>query len=319
MSNLETAAEAAETDAETDVNVPSAFVCPITLRVMERPVVCSDGHSYEEAAICRWLDVCVSPRSPMTNEPLESTALVPNIALRRAIAEWREERSHEARLRRQIRVQINNLQRDVAETQFWVGWRYHSKLDAGVSGDAATAAAWYWKAAEKGHKKAQFWLACMYYDGEGVAQDRALAARLYVRAGTGPDACSDAQLRLGYMHHVGAGVERDIDAAREWYARSARQGNADAQYCLATVYDAVDGDDATAREWYEKAARQGHAAALVQVGGGAMWGAESPTPPLAGDDVFVTPPSDERWGAGPPTPLWGSAPPTPPSQETMYS
>ncbi len=281
--------------------MPGAFVCPITLRVMEWPVVCADGHSYEEAAIRTWLDVCVSPpsprpapRSPMTNEPLESTVLVPNIALRRAIAEWLEERCHEARLRRQIRAQIANLQRDIAETQFWVGWKYHSKLDAsakynaGVSGDAATAAAWYWKAAEKGHKKAQFWLACMYYDGEGVAQDRALAARLYVRAGTGPDACSDAQLRLGYMHHVGAGVERDIDKARAWYARAAHQGNADAQYCLATVYDAVDGDDTTAREWYERAARQGHVAALVQVGGGA------PPPALRGDAVFRTRPSEER-------------------------
>jgi hypothetical protein len=189
------------------------------------------------------------------------------------------------------------LQRDVAETQFWVGWKYHSKLDAG---DAATAAAWYWKAAEKGHKKAQFWLACMYYDGEGVAQDRALAARLYVRAGTGPDACSDAQLRLGYMHHVGAGVERDVDAAREWYARSARQGNADAQYCLATIYDAVDGDDATAREWYERAARQGHAAAV----GVCAVGVCAPHAPLAGDDVFLTPPSEEEV-AGPPTPPFG--------------
>ena len=244
----------------------------------------------------------------MTNEPLESTALVPNIALRRAIAEWREGRRHEGRLRRQIREQITNLQRDVAETQFWVGWRYHtrshSKLDAGdaagVSGDAATAAAWYWKAAEKGHKKAQFWLACMYYDGEGVAQDRALAARLYVRAGTGPDACSDAQLRLGYMHHVGAGVERDVDAAREWYARSAHQGNADAQYCLATVYEAVDGDDATAREWYERAARQGHAAAVgacavgVCAVGVCAVGVCAPHTPLAGDDVFLTPPSEEE-------------------------
>ena len=66
---------------------PDAFVCPITRAVMERPVVCADGHSYEEDAIRRWL--ARSARSPMTNAPLQSTALVPNIALRHAIAEWR--------------------------------------------------------------------------------------------------------------------------------------------------------------------------------------------------------------------------------------
>lgn len=64
-----------------------AFTCAITRDVMEDPVVAADGHTYERAAIEQWIRR--SPRSPMTNEQLGSAALIPNIALRKAIAEWR--------------------------------------------------------------------------------------------------------------------------------------------------------------------------------------------------------------------------------------
>ena len=251
-----------EATEATEADVPSAFVCAITLRVMEWPVVCDDGHSYEEAAICRWLELASTARSPMTNEPLRSTALLPNIALRHAIAEWREQQRQQRQIRQKLRRQIGSLRRDVAETQLWVGWRHHTR-------GAKDAAEWYRKAAENGNKKAQFWLGCMYYDGDGVAKDLALAALWYMRAGSDSEtcsACSDAQLRLGHMYHTGAGVEQDSAVACAWYRRSAEQGNADAQYCMGTVCDAVEGDRAGAARWYEKAASQGHAGARFQLG-----------------------------------------------------
>ena len=62
---------------------PDSFVCPISLVVMQDPVTCSDGHSYERTVIEEWLRL--SDKSPMTNETLPSRTLIPNYALRSAI------------------------------------------------------------------------------------------------------------------------------------------------------------------------------------------------------------------------------------------
>ena len=67
--------------------VPHSFLCPITCDVMDRPVVAADGHSYELEAITRWLESHTT--SPLTNAALHTTVLIPNVALRSAIEEWR--------------------------------------------------------------------------------------------------------------------------------------------------------------------------------------------------------------------------------------
>jgi hypothetical protein len=67
--------------------IPHSFLCPIACDVMDRPVVASDGHSYELEAITRWLQSHTT--SPLTNAPLHTTVLIPNVALRSAIEEWR--------------------------------------------------------------------------------------------------------------------------------------------------------------------------------------------------------------------------------------
>uniref|UniRef100_A0A7S2GFA9 U-box domain-containing protein n=1 Tax=Haptolina brevifila TaxID=156173 RepID=A0A7S2GFA9_9EUKA len=64
-----------------------ACLCPITQDVMEDPVVCADGHSYERAAITQWL--LARDTSPCTNAPLLHKNVVPNHALRNLIAEVR--------------------------------------------------------------------------------------------------------------------------------------------------------------------------------------------------------------------------------------
>jgi len=50
---------------------------------MEDPVICCDGHTYEREAIEIWLRN--NSRSPKTNEPLASSEVVPNFALKHAI------------------------------------------------------------------------------------------------------------------------------------------------------------------------------------------------------------------------------------------
>jgi hypothetical protein len=68
---------------------PDDFVCPLTLEPMNDPVVASDGHSYERAAIA---DVLAGPnkKSPLTREVLRPE-LVPNRALRRRIEQHEKE------------------------------------------------------------------------------------------------------------------------------------------------------------------------------------------------------------------------------------
>lgn len=64
--------------------IPEAFYCPITFDLMKDPVLLGNtGHSFERAAIEHWL--LNSHSNPLTNQPLENTALVANFALRDAI------------------------------------------------------------------------------------------------------------------------------------------------------------------------------------------------------------------------------------------
>jgi hypothetical protein len=69
---------------------PQEFYCPILHKVMRDPVICEDGHTYEREAILQWFQL--NQTSPLTNNPLSSTKLIPNHALRNVIATAREER-----------------------------------------------------------------------------------------------------------------------------------------------------------------------------------------------------------------------------------
>ena len=60
-----------DTDVEMEEEVPSEFMCPITKQLMEDPVICSDGHSYERNAIEDWL--VKHDKSPMTTETYKTS------------------------------------------------------------------------------------------------------------------------------------------------------------------------------------------------------------------------------------------------------
>jgi hypothetical protein len=59
------------------------LMCPITTRVMMRPVVASDGFSYERKAILKWFSK--KTKSPMTGEELSDLSLRKNTNLRTLI------------------------------------------------------------------------------------------------------------------------------------------------------------------------------------------------------------------------------------------
>jgi len=65
---------------------PGGSICPITGEIMEDPVICCDGHSYDRHGIELWL--ATHSTSPLTGAELESKHMVPNHALRKVIQEW---------------------------------------------------------------------------------------------------------------------------------------------------------------------------------------------------------------------------------------
>ena len=68
-------------------NMPS---CPITGEPMLDPVVAADGHTYERAAIARWLQA--SDKSPLTGSILPHKELVPNYGLLSSLQEQADAR-----------------------------------------------------------------------------------------------------------------------------------------------------------------------------------------------------------------------------------
>lgn len=74
-------------DDSGDEEMPQNYRCPISHAIMKDPVMAADGHSYERSALEEWL-ASGKTTSPMTSIPLVSTSLIPNHALRGAIAEY---------------------------------------------------------------------------------------------------------------------------------------------------------------------------------------------------------------------------------------
>ncbi|ABO97989.1 predicted protein, partial [Ostreococcus lucimarinus CCE9901] len=67
--------------------IPAHFQCPITMELMQDPVMIATGHTYDRPAIQRWLDqghrTC-----PVTGVRLRHLELIPNHAIRTAIQSW---------------------------------------------------------------------------------------------------------------------------------------------------------------------------------------------------------------------------------------
>jgi hypothetical protein len=69
-------------------NVPQEFKCPITLEIMEDPVILSDGQTFERSAITQWFQ-SNGYSSPITRQRV-SHQLIPNYALKNRIQDWME-------------------------------------------------------------------------------------------------------------------------------------------------------------------------------------------------------------------------------------
>jgi TPR repeat protein len=137
----------------------------------------------------------------------------------------------------------------------------------GVPQDYAEAAKWYRRAAEQGNVYAQSILGAMYANGQGFPQDYAEAAKWFRKAAEQGEAT--AQCNLGTMYDNGQGIPQDYAEAVKWFRKAADQGFAPAQGALGSMYFYGHGfpqDYAEAAKWFRKAAEQGDAAAQTNLG-----------------------------------------------------
>ncbi|MBV0934123.1 tetratricopeptide repeat protein [Marinobacterium weihaiense] len=79
----------------------------------------------------------------------------------------------------------------------------------------------------------------------------------------------EAQNRIGEMYEFGYGVERDSDAALQWYRKAADNNVVAAWHNLGRSYNfgtGVQQDYAEAERWYRKAAEQGYMESMFFLG-----------------------------------------------------
>lgn len=116
-----------------------------------------------------------------------------------------------------------------AEAQFRLARMYYDS-EGVLQRDSAQAAQWYQKAAEQGHAAAQYFLGALYFVGSGVPQDFTMAEKWYLKAATQNQ--TDAQLSLGMMYFKGTGVSQDLSEAKKWLSLAVEHGNKDAATAL---------------------------------------------------------------------------------------
>src|SRR5947209_13910930 len=78
-----------------------------------------------------------------------------------------------------------------------------------------------------------------------------------------------AQYNVALMHRMGLGVTKDQKEAKKWSRLAAKQGNAQAQLLLGSLYYKQDSNESPdvvrAYMWYEASAEQGNAEAKKEI------------------------------------------------------
>lgn len=77
-----------DVEVEIEIEIPSYFVCPISMQLMKDPVTVATGITYDRESIEKWVFSCRNNTCPVTKQELVSTDLTPNHTLRRLIQAW---------------------------------------------------------------------------------------------------------------------------------------------------------------------------------------------------------------------------------------
>ena len=120
------------------------------------------------------------------------------------------------------------------------------------------------KAAQGGHPRAQYDLALMYQNGQGVKSD--LKQSSYWLNQSAQKGEPEAQYLLSQFYHQGTLGRPDIKRALHWGTEAAKRGHVEAQYWLGVTYvngDGVRADIDQGRYWLKQAAQRGSQDAQV--------------------------------------------------------
>ncbi|XP_049371372.1 E3 ubiquitin-protein ligase PUB22-like [Solanum verrucosum] len=71
-----------------EIQVPSYFICPISLEMMKDPITISTGITYDRENIEKWIFSEKKNTCPATKQSLTCIELTPNVTLRRLIQSW---------------------------------------------------------------------------------------------------------------------------------------------------------------------------------------------------------------------------------------
>lgn len=75
-------------DDQLELDIPDWAMCPLTLEIMNDPLMDRDGLNYERKAIVEWLNRGHST-CPLTRKPLSYRMLAPNAQLKLRLDNWR--------------------------------------------------------------------------------------------------------------------------------------------------------------------------------------------------------------------------------------
>lgn len=157
------------------------------------------------------------------------------------------------------------------------------------AGRYAQAAALLQPLAEQGVARAQFMLGLMHHFGEGGAPDEKAALHWFRRLAAGGYAEAGRDVRA--LLRVEAQVPEGDPLGIYSYKKAAQNGDPEAQYLFAKVYDegrGVTENDNIAAAWYREAALQGHAAAEAHLGAMLLQGDGLPMDARAGANHLLT-------------------------------
>ena len=88
--------------------------------------------------------------------------------------------------------------------------------------------------AYRGSPEAQYNLAILYYNGDGLVRNRTKAAEWFTKSAK--QGLDRAQYNLGALYFSGLGLDRDYKVANTWFRLSAEQNYAPALYALGMSY-----------------------------------------------------------------------------------
>jgi TPR repeat protein len=153
---------------------------------------------------------------------------------------------------------------------------FYNGIRAAEKNDYATAYAEYKKAAAMGHSGAQYGLAQLYEQGNGVRKDAAQAVHWYRKSADYDFPL--AQTKLGFFYYNGVGgLKKDASQAAYWYRKAADQGDAYAQRSLGVMYVKGNGiakDAVLGFDLLRKAADQGDVESQILLASSSMVGGE---------------------------------------------